>query len=61
MAQDWCSGSTKITKLPTAGSEQSIWYRTGVPGTRKTRSGLQLAPGIQNVAWEWCSGNTKNT
>ena len=28
----------------------------GVLGTRRARSGLQLAPGIQNVAWEWCSG-----
>eukprot|EP00959_Pyramimonas_sp_CCMP1952_P331705 6945689-Pyramimonas_sp.AAC.1 len=32
-----------------------------VLGTRRTRSGLQLAPSIQNVAWEWCSGKTKNT
>eukprot|EP00959_Pyramimonas_sp_CCMP1952_P460522 9480015-Pyramimonas_sp.AAC.1 len=24
-------------------------------------SGLHLAPGIQNVAREYCSGNTKNT
>eukprot|EP00959_Pyramimonas_sp_CCMP1952_P367053 7687908-Pyramimonas_sp.AAC.1 len=32
-----------------------------VLGTRRTRNGLQLAPGNQNVAWEWCSGHTKNT
>ena len=33
----------------------------GVLGTRRARSGLQLAPGIQNVAWELCFGNTKST
>eukprot|EP00959_Pyramimonas_sp_CCMP1952_P277760 5806036-Pyramimonas_sp.AAC.1 len=38
-----------------------MWPGNGVLGTRRTRSGLQLAPGIQNVACEWCSGKTKNT
>eukprot|EP00959_Pyramimonas_sp_CCMP1952_P031493 660630-Pyramimonas_sp.AAC.1 len=44
--------------------------RNGVLGTRRPRSGLQLArlrsglqlaPGIQNVAREWSSGNSKST
>eukprot|EP00959_Pyramimonas_sp_CCMP1952_P077283 1615426-Pyramimonas_sp.AAC.1 len=73
MAQDWCSGNTKITKWPTNGSGQSkcgtgimfwerdqhemayswlrvfkMWPGNNVLGTRRTRSGLQLAPGIQN-------------
>eukprot|EP00959_Pyramimonas_sp_CCMP1952_P238669 4987207-Pyramimonas_sp.AAC.1 len=77
MVQEWCSGNTKNTKLPTAGSGHSqtcpgmvfwdheehevayswlrafkMWPGNGVLGTRRTRSGLQLAPGIQNVAWE---------
>eukprot|EP00959_Pyramimonas_sp_CCMP1952_P081173 1695853-Pyramimonas_sp.AAC.1 len=33
----------------------------GVPGTRRTRSGLQLAPGIQNHTQEWSVGNSKST
>merc|ERR1711920_110697 len=33
----------------------------GLLGTRRPRSGLQLAPGIQNVAREWSSGNSKTT
>eukprot|EP00959_Pyramimonas_sp_CCMP1952_P042061 879602-Pyramimonas_sp.AAC.1 len=28
---------------------------------RITQSGLQLAPGIQNVAWGWSSGKSKST
>eukprot|EP00959_Pyramimonas_sp_CCMP1952_P146002 3057229-Pyramimonas_sp.AAC.1 len=78
MAQDWCSGNTKITRWPTVGSGQSkygtgmvfweheehevavyswlrafkMWPGIGVLGTRRTRSGLQLAPGIQHVDWE---------
>ena len=28
----------------------------GVPGTRRAQRGLQLVPGTQNVAWEWCPG-----
>eukprot|EP00959_Pyramimonas_sp_CCMP1952_P066442 1387220-Pyramimonas_sp.AAC.1 len=35
--------------------------RSGILGTRRARSGLQLAPGIQNVAPEYSSGNSKNT
>eukprot|EP00959_Pyramimonas_sp_CCMP1952_P095406 1994912-Pyramimonas_sp.AAC.1 len=38
-----------------------MWPGNGVLGTQRTRSCLQLALGIHNVAWEWCSGNTKNT
>eukprot|EP00959_Pyramimonas_sp_CCMP1952_P399574 8372003-Pyramimonas_sp.AAC.1 len=38
-----------------------MWPGNGVLGKRRTRSTLQLAPGTQNVAWEWCSGKTKNT
>eukprot|EP00959_Pyramimonas_sp_CCMP1952_P145058 3037190-Pyramimonas_sp.AAC.1 len=38
-----------------------MWPGDGILGTRRTRSGLQLAPGVQNMAREWCSGNTKNT
>eukprot|EP00959_Pyramimonas_sp_CCMP1952_P370699 7763856-Pyramimonas_sp.AAC.1 len=38
-----------------------MWPGNGVLRTRRTRSGLHLAPGIQNVHWEWCSGSTKNT
>eukprot|EP00959_Pyramimonas_sp_CCMP1952_P201750 4218933-Pyramimonas_sp.AAC.1 len=34
-----------------------MWSGYGVLGARRTRSGLQFAPGIQNVAWEWCAGN----
>ena len=30
--------------------------RNGVLGTRRAQSGLQLAPGTRDVAWEWCSG-----
>ena len=33
----------------------------GVLGSRRARSGLQLAPGIQNVAREWRSGKSKST
>ena len=32
-----------------------MWPGNGVVGTRRARSGLQLAPGIQNVAREWSS------
>eukprot|EP00959_Pyramimonas_sp_CCMP1952_P315017 6593562-Pyramimonas_sp.AAC.1 len=35
--------------------------RNGVLGTRRPRSGLQLAPGVQNVAREWSSGTSKTT
>ena len=38
-----------------------MWPGNGVLGTRRPRSGLQLAPGIQNVAQELCSGNATNT
>eukprot|EP00959_Pyramimonas_sp_CCMP1952_P265651 5554321-Pyramimonas_sp.AAC.1 len=34
-----------------------MWPGSGVLGTRRTRIGLQFAPGSQNVAWECCSGN----
>eukprot|EP00959_Pyramimonas_sp_CCMP1952_P019385 409616-Pyramimonas_sp.AAC.1 len=33
----------------------------GVLGTRRARSGLQLVPGIHNVAREWSSGRSKST
>eukprot|EP00959_Pyramimonas_sp_CCMP1952_P220421 4608359-Pyramimonas_sp.AAC.1 len=38
-----------------------MWPGSGVLRRRGTRNDLQLAPGIQTVAWEWCSGNTKST
>ena len=38
-----------------------MWPGNGVLGTRRARSGLQLAPGIQNVAREWSSGKSKST
>ena len=38
-----------------------MWPRNCVWGTRRAQSGLQLVPDIQNVAWEWCSANTKST
>ena len=38
-----------------------MWPGNGVLGIRRTRSGLQLAPGVQNVAREWSFGNSKNT
>eukprot|EP00959_Pyramimonas_sp_CCMP1952_P359457 7526718-Pyramimonas_sp.AAC.1 len=38
-----------------------MWPRNGVLGTRRPRSGLQLAPSIQNVAREWSSGTSKTT
>ena len=37
-----------------------MWPGNDVLGTRIAESGLQLAPGTQNVAWEWYSGNTKS-
>ena len=37
-----------------------MWPGNGVLGTRRAQSGLQLDPDIPNVAWEWCSGNTKS-
>eukprot|EP00959_Pyramimonas_sp_CCMP1952_P335637 7027978-Pyramimonas_sp.AAC.1 len=36
-----------------------MWPGNGVLGARRTRSGLQLAPGIHNVAWEWRSGSAR--
>ena len=48
--------------------EAYSWLRTfrmlpgsGILGTRKTQTGLHLAPGIQNVASEWCFGTAKST
>eukprot|EP00959_Pyramimonas_sp_CCMP1952_P204706 4280447-Pyramimonas_sp.AAC.1 len=38
-----------------------MWPGSGVLGTRRRRSGLQLAPGIQNVARVWSSGKSKTT
>eukprot|EP00959_Pyramimonas_sp_CCMP1952_P300246 6280370-Pyramimonas_sp.AAC.1 len=38
-----------------------MWPRNGVLGTKRTRGCLQLAPGIQNHAQEWSSGNLKAT
>eukprot|EP00959_Pyramimonas_sp_CCMP1952_P076288 1594099-Pyramimonas_sp.AAC.1 len=35
--------------------------RNGILGPRRPRSGLQLAPGIQNHAQKWNSGNSKTT
>eukprot|EP00959_Pyramimonas_sp_CCMP1952_P128366 2684078-Pyramimonas_sp.AAC.1 len=35
--------------------------RNAVLGTRRQRNDVQLAPGIQNVAREWSSGNSKST
>eukprot|EP00959_Pyramimonas_sp_CCMP1952_P419420 8785093-Pyramimonas_sp.AAC.1 len=35
--------------------------RNGVLGSRRPRSGLQVAPGMQNVAREWSSGSSKTT
>ena len=46
---------------PQPQSAFKMWPGNGVLGTRRTRSGLQLAPGIQNVAREWSSGNSKTT
>ena len=46
---------------PQPASAFKMWPGNGVLGTRRTRSGLQLAPGIQNVAREWSSGNSKTT
>ena len=37
-----------------------IMPRNGVLGTRRPRSGLQLAPGIQNVRREWSSSSAKS-
>ena len=34
----------------------TTWPWSGVLGARRTQSGLQLAPGTHDVAWEWCSG-----
>eukprot|EP00959_Pyramimonas_sp_CCMP1952_P352034 7375804-Pyramimonas_sp.AAC.1 len=33
----------------------------GSLGSGRARSGVQVAPGIQNVAREWSSGKWKNT
>eukprot|EP00959_Pyramimonas_sp_CCMP1952_P148382 3104435-Pyramimonas_sp.AAC.1 len=38
-----------------------MWPGNEVLGTRRARSGLQLAAGIQNVAREWSSGTPKTT
>eukprot|EP00959_Pyramimonas_sp_CCMP1952_P234413 4898215-Pyramimonas_sp.AAC.1 len=38
-----------------------IMPRSGVLGTRRPRSGRQLAPGIQNHAQERSAGNSKTT
>eukprot|EP00959_Pyramimonas_sp_CCMP1952_P003160 65399-Pyramimonas_sp.AAC.1 len=38
-----------------------MWPGSGVLGRRRIRIGQQLAPGIQHVAWEWCSVCAKNT
>eukprot|EP00959_Pyramimonas_sp_CCMP1952_P331172 6935049-Pyramimonas_sp.AAC.1 len=38
-----------------------IMPRNGVLGTRRSRSGLRLALGIQHDAQEWSSGNSKTT
>ena len=38
-----------------------MWPPNCVLGSRRAQSGLQLAPDIQNMAWEWCSGNAKST
>eukprot|EP00959_Pyramimonas_sp_CCMP1952_P158343 3311419-Pyramimonas_sp.AAC.1 len=57
----WYRNGVLGTRKTRSGLAINIWYRNGVPGTRRTPKGLRLAPGIQNVAWESCSGNTKNT
>eukprot|EP00959_Pyramimonas_sp_CCMP1952_P407255 8535252-Pyramimonas_sp.AAC.1 len=38
-----------------------MWPGNGVLRSPRARSGLQLAPGIQHVAREWCSGKSKGT
>ena len=38
-----------------------MWPGNGVLGSRRARSGLQLAPVVENVAREWSSENTKST
>ena len=38
-----------------------MWPGNGGLGSRRARSGLQLAPDIQNVAREWSSGKSKST
>eukprot|EP00959_Pyramimonas_sp_CCMP1952_P211273 4421632-Pyramimonas_sp.AAC.1 len=38
-----------------------MWPGDGVLGTRRTRNGLQLTPGIQNHAQECSSGNSRTT
>ena len=38
-----------------------MWPGNCVLGTRRARSGLQLALGIQNEDWEKCFENTKST
>eukprot|EP00959_Pyramimonas_sp_CCMP1952_P143024 2994251-Pyramimonas_sp.AAC.1 len=38
-----------------------MWPGNRVLGTRRTRSALQLAPGIQNHSQEWSTGNSKTT
>eukprot|EP00959_Pyramimonas_sp_CCMP1952_P248893 5203079-Pyramimonas_sp.AAC.1 len=38
-----------------------MWPGNGVLRRRRARSGLQLAPVIQNVAREWNSGRSKST
>ena len=40
------------------GDDSERTEEDGGIGRRRPRSGLQLAPGIQNVAWEWRSGKT---
>eukprot|EP00959_Pyramimonas_sp_CCMP1952_P120487 2519440-Pyramimonas_sp.AAC.1 len=38
-----------------------MWPGSGVLGSRRARSGLQLAPGIQSVVREWSSVRSKST
>eukprot|EP00959_Pyramimonas_sp_CCMP1952_P377793 7913480-Pyramimonas_sp.AAC.1 len=38
-----------------------MWPGSGILGTRRTRSRLQLAPGTQNHAQEQSPGNSKTT
>ena len=58
-----------LCNLGSASHAVQFMQRTATPSNAKQRKatqskaqhGLELAPGTQDVAWEWCSGNAKST
>eukprot|EP00959_Pyramimonas_sp_CCMP1952_P332259 6957563-Pyramimonas_sp.AAC.1 len=61
MAQDLCSGNTKITKWPTVGSGQSKYGTRVVFREQEEHEVAYILLRAFKMAWKWCSGNTKST